>query len=330
MGDYVITYGWDLDGNPYVKVKPKKDGNGNKETAEAIEKGMNDALKDLYNEKYFNFNSLGSLVNDVASFMGSGGWGELANVNKAFKDPYNAFYHSTVGAAIASEMGSIEIFGKKWSETELSKKEFSKSGRNWTEKDLKILIGTAVSFENKNWNTQLGFYYSTDVWGQTTLGLVDVANLIFSTMRWESSFNPEAINYGSNDVGLMQLHKDRKPGENEEDYRTRMEEEGWFNPFKNVMWRVGGMFNNLKTSSSWPSATGGPPTQYEWMQANYAYQGAGGNRDTVWADLQRLSSSKIIWDYNSNAPKYFWAEVHETGGRGPYTRHRKEEIPYPP
>jgi len=226
MGEYVITYGWDLDGNPYVKVKPKKDGNGNKETAEAIEKGMNDALKDLYNEKYFNFNSLGSLVNDVASFMGSGGWGELANVNKAFKDPYNAFYHSTVGAAIASEMGSIEIFGKKWSETELSKKEFSKSGRNWTEKDLKILIGTAVSFENKNWNTQLGFYYSTDVWGQTTLGLVDVANLIFSTMRWESSFNPEAINYGSNDVGLMQLHKDRKPGENEEDYRTRMEEEG--------------------------------------------------------------------------------------------------------
>lgn len=100
------------------------------------------------------------------------------------------------------------------------------------------------------------------------------------------------------------------------------------------MWGVGGMFNNLKTSSSWPSATGGPPTQYEWMQASYYYQGAGVNRDKVWADLQRLSSSKnygvgIIWNYNPNAPKYFWKEVEETGGRGPYTRHRKEEIPYP-
>ena len=39
------------------------------------------------------------------------------------------------------------------------------------------------------------------------------------------------------------------------------------------------------------------------MQASYYYQGAGGNRDTCWADLQRLSKSKhlgysIIWNYD--------------------------------
>ena len=69
------------------------------------------------------------------------------------------------------------------------------------------------------------------------------------------------------------------------------------------MWGVGGMFGKLQEKSSWPSATGGPPTQYEWMQASYYYQGAGVNRDKVWADLQRLSSSKnygfgIIWNYD--------------------------------
>ncbi|MCE5223250.1 hypothetical protein LLG10_03560, partial [bacterium] len=263
-GNYTITYGYDQYGNPIAKVTAKSGGSAN--TAKEIEKGLNDAIWDLNQEGYFQYNELGSLIKDVASFMSPGGWGELANVNKAFKDPYTAFYHVTIGAAIASEMGLLSEIGINWSETGLSKKEFGKSGRKWTEKDLKTLIGTAVSFENKNWNTQLGFYYSSDVWGQTSLGLVDVGNLILATIKYEStSFNPESVNYDTGDVGLMQKNIGRNPGESKEAFRKRAEAEGWFNPFKSVLWGVGGMFNNLKTTTSWPSAIGGPPTQYEWM-----------------------------------------------------------------
>ena len=278
---------------------PKEDGKGTQEIASEIQKGMNNAILKLYNQGYFNFNSLGSLVNDVASFMGSGGWGELANVDKAFKNPYTAFYHVTVGAAVASEMGSLSDIDGNWSNTKLSEKEFSKSRRNWTEKDLKILIGTGVSYQNKQKNTQLGFYYSTDFKGRMSLGLVDVANLIFSTMRWESTFDPDAVgtNSDSIDVGLMQLNF---PNKTEEEVRKG----GWFNPFKNVMRGIEIMFEKVQGSSSWPqSGKEGPPTQYEWMQASWDYQGAGRNRDTIWADLQRLSSSKnygfgIIWNYD--------------------------------
>ena len=44
------------------------------------------------------------------------------------------------------------------------------------------------------------------------------------------------------------------------------------------------------------------------MQASWDYQGAGRNRDTIWADLQRLSSSKnwgnkIIWNYERERAK---------------------------
>jgi len=59
----------------------------------------------------------------------------------------------------------------------------------------------------------------------------------------------------------------------------------------------------LKEASSWTSKEGGPPTQYEWMRANYAYQGARSNRAQVWADMQKLSKNKTqynlsIWDYD--------------------------------
>lgn len=151
-------------------------------------------------------------------------------------------------------MGPIEVFGFNWSDTKLSKKRFGNSKRNWTEKDLKILIGTAVSYQNKQNNTQLGFYYSADVWGQTTLGLVDVANLIFATINGESTFDPDNVrmNERSIDVGLMQLNLENG---SEEEARKQ----GWFNPFKNVMRGVEIMFEKLQQGSLWPSATGGPP-----------------------------------------------------------------------
>lgn len=58
------------------------------------------------------------------------------------------------------------------------------------------------------------------------------------------------------------------------------------------------IFHKLQTMSGWHSEEGGPPSQYDWMQATWYYQGAGKGREAIWNDLREWSGKDKIWEWD--------------------------------
>jgi RHS repeat-associated protein len=300
-GNYTIEYGYDQYGNPIAKVTPKKGGNA--ATAQAMEDGINEGLFDIASDGYFctpegfkgDINSwinnrLTTLMTDMSSYMATN-WGKITKINSDFKDPKTAFYHATRGAAIGSEMGSVSDIGLDWNS------EYFKSLRDtgMTEKDLKITIGMAVSYNDKKYGTNMGLYSSTDVNGNKTLGLVQVGNLILATIKGESDFNPTAVRHNlptpdndyheSWDLGLMQNNVANK----ELGIKA-----GYFDPMKSIFIGVGAIFHKLKTFSPWKSNSGIAPSQEDWMSASFHYRGANEGRQGIWENMIKFSK-KAPW-----------------------------------
>jgi hypothetical protein len=181
--------------------------------------------------------------------------------------------------------------------------------------DYDQYIGFWVSYRNKNFTqgkgkaTNMGFYSSKDKKNRDTLGLVDVANLMKATIKGESGFelcavgrNPRTGKTISIDVGLMQVNFQLN-GKTVEEGIGLAYYAGLFDPFINIGVGVNRYFLKLKEAAGWKSAEGGPPSQYDWMQATWYYQGAGKGREAIWNDLREWSGKDKIWEWDPEKAK---------------------------
>jgi RHS repeat-associated protein len=281
----------DKAGNP-VELSPEDQA-----ILDNINKGMNDALNWL-RDQGFKFNDLAASKKEIMNFIEN-------NFTKFFrvlsflgeKEPDNVFYeigyHATIGLAIASKM-----------------KHFGDSRDDYDQ-----YIGFWVSYRNKNFTqgkgkaTNMGFYSSKDKKNRDTLGLVDVANLMKATIKGESGFelcavgrNPRTGKTISIDVGLMQVNFQLN-GKTVEEGIGLAYYAGLFDPFINIGVGVNRYFLKLKEAAGWKSAEGGPPSQYDWMQATWYYQGAGKGREAIWNDLREWSGKDKIWEWDPEKAK---------------------------
>lgn len=193
-----------------------------------IERGINSALFDLYNECFFdqsggpaseeltntrNMFKLHNILKDISNFATNlTSFAGVVGYRQGYIGEF--FYHATIGSAIASclvkedhsEVGDdiySDIYDSYRKKSCIRLPRGKISDNTFNKYDLEV--GFWVSFYNTNRNLGLSFFES-----DTNIGLVGLGNLIKTMIKQESSFNP----YDKN--GNVKRHQINESGPNDE------------------------------------------------------------------------------------------------------------------
>ena len=233
----------------------------------------------------------------------SGKGREKDGVAKGYDGYYRFAYNAARGYGIALNMGvagrMLDINGNPYNT--------SNSGAS-SEFQLKMMIGFSVSYFDRELGTNMGLFSSFTSDGKQTLGLIQVAQLVFATMATESSIN--ATSWGWNtedgkvvsvDLGLMGLNFPLKNKQTKEQRIEELRSDGFFDPFKNTFYGVGVLYNKVRgsTGTDWYPGDG-PLSQSQWQDVLWNYQGAGMMRWLVWENMLRLNYCVVEYDWEGD------------------------------
>ncbi|MDD4029391.1 MAG: hypothetical protein PHX86_06775 [Caldisericia bacterium] len=227
---------------------------------------------------------------------GKGREGVTEKTERYYRFAYNAARGYGVALNMGVAGGMHDINGNPYNS--------SNSGTS-SEFQLKMMIGFAVSYHDRLYGTNMGFSSSFTPDGKRTLGLIQVAQLVFATMAAESSIN--ATSWGWNtedgkvvsvDIGLMGLNFPLKNKQTKEQRVEELKSDGFFNPFKNTFYGVGVLYNKVRgsTGTDWYPGDG-PLSQSQWQDVLWNYQGAGNMRWLIWENMLRLNYCVVEYDW---------------------------------